>query len=122
AGFGLSLPAIPEIVALDGSHSLDPEGRALTYQWRQTQGPTAQLLGASQSRAAFRPAGAGAHEFELVGSDASSTSTPSGVTFYLGAVPPVANAGPTRYAGRATITLDGSGSFAPNTNAPLTYS
>ncbi len=122
AGFGQSMTPIPQIVALDGSHSLDPEGMTLAYQWRQTQGPTAQLLSASQSRAAFLPAGAGAYEFELTVSDRFSTGTPSRVSFYLGTVPPIANAGPTRYAGRANITLDGSGSFAPNTNAQLTYS
>lgn len=122
AGFGQSNSVIPQIVALDGSHSLDPEGAALACHWRQTQGPVAQLLGASQSRAAFLPAGAGAYEFELTVSDLFSTSTPSRVTFYLGVVPPIANAGPTRYAGRTTVTLDGSGSFIPNTNAPLTYS
>jgi hypothetical protein len=122
AGFSQSMLVIPQIVALDGSHSMDPKGAALTYHWRQTQGPSAQLLGAAQARAAFIPAGAGAYEFELTVSNLFSASTPSRATFYLGVVPPVANAGPTRYAGRASITLDGSGSFVPNTNAPLTYS
>ena len=122
AGFSQNMSAIPQIVALDGSHSMDPKGAALTYHWRQTQGPSAQLLGAAQARAAFIPAGAGAYEFELTVSNLFSAGTPSRATFYLGVVPPVANAGPTRYAGRATITLDGSGSFVPNTNAPLTYS
>ena len=122
AGFSQNMLAIPQIVALDGSHSMDPKGAALTYHWRQTQGPSAQLLGAAQARAAFIPAGAGAYEFELTVSNLFSASTPSRATFYLGAVPPIANAGPTRYAGRTTVTLDGSGSFIPNTNAPLSYS
>ena len=122
AGYGQSLAAIPQIVALDGSHSMDPEGAPLTYHWQQTQGPVAQLFSASQSRAAFVPAGAGVYEFQLTARDQFSTSTPSRVTFYLGALPPIANAGATRYFGRTQIQLDGSASSVPNTNTPLTYS
>ena len=121
AGFGRSLPVVPATVALDGSHSFDPEGTPLLYYWKQTQGPAADLAGASQSRAVFTPAGAGVYEFELTVSDKISLSAPSRCTFYLGTVPPVANAGLTHYAGRTSVTLDGSGSFAPNTNAPLSY-
>jgi hypothetical protein len=121
SGFGRSLPAVPESIALDGSHSFDPEGSALSYEWRQTQGPIAELLNADQAKAIFKPAGDGVYEFELVVSDKLSFSAPSRCLFYLGVVPPVANAGLTRYAGRGNVTLDGSASFAPNTNTPLTY-
>jgi hypothetical protein len=34
AGFSQSMLVIPQIVALDGSHSMDPKGAPLTYHWR----------------------------------------------------------------------------------------
>ncbi|MBC8094824.1 MAG: right-handed parallel beta-helix repeat-containing protein, partial [Akkermansiaceae bacterium] len=122
AGFGRNLPIVPEVLVLDGSHSLDPEGAPLEYQWQQIAGPLVALSDSTSPRPSFRPVEAGKYEFELTVQDEFSTSPPERVRFYLGQVPPVANAGLTRYAGRVQIILDGSGSFAPNSTAPLEYS
>jgi hypothetical protein len=121
AGESQSLVLVPEVLLLNGSHSLDPEGQPLVYHWRQTGGPSVPFLTAGSPRPAVRPPGPGVYEFELTVSDQFNTSPPDSVRFYLGQVPPVANAGPIRYAGRIPITLDGSGSFAPNNSAPLEY-
>ena len=122
AGLGQSLPVIPEALVLDGSHSLDPEGQPLSYRWRQTAGPSVPLTGFQSPRPSVRPTGPGVYEFELTVSDGENTSPPDSVKFHIGRVPPGGNAGPTRYAGRQKIFLDGSGSFAPNNDAPLQYS
>jgi len=121
AGEGQSSTVVPEVVMLNGSHSFDPEGQALLYHWRQTGGPSVQWSSAEALRPTVKTAGPGMYEFELTVSDAFNTSPPDAVRFYLGQVPPVADAGLTRYAGRSPITLDGSGSFAPNNSTPLEY-
>lgn len=122
AGLGQSLAEIPEELTLDGTHSLDPENQPLVYHWRQAAGPTAELSQADSPRAVFRPSGPGVYEFELTVSDAFQTSAPDRVVFSLGEVPPVADAGRTRYvSGTQIFYLDGSGSFAPNSTAPLQY-
>lgn len=121
AGLGLSLREIPEVLVLDGSHSLDPEHQPLAYAWRQTAGPSVILAAADSSRPSFRPTEPGVYEFALTVRDGLTTSPPDSVKFYLGRVPPVADAGATRYAGRGRISLDGSGSFAPNRDEPLEY-
>ncbi|MBL9175027.1 MAG: right-handed parallel beta-helix repeat-containing protein [Verrucomicrobiales bacterium] len=121
AGLGQSFREVPEVLVLNGSHSLDPEQQPLTYHWRQTAGPSVELSAPQSPRPTFRPDGPGVYEFELTVRDAFADSPPDVVTYYLGRVPPVANAGTTRYAGRAKVTLDGSGSFAPNSDEPLEY-
>jgi len=121
AGEEQSLAVVPEVLLLNGSHSLDPEGQALVYHWRQTGGPPVPVSDAESPRPTVRPPGPGVYDFELTVSDRFNTSPPDTVRFYLGQVSPVADAGPIRYAGRTPITLDGSGSFAPNNSAPLEY-
>jgi hypothetical protein len=121
AGLGRSLATVPDSLVLDGSHCLDPEGQPLMYHWRQVAGPIGQWNNAQSVHPVFKPAGPGVYGFELVASDAFQSSVPDRVTYYLGKVPPVANAGLTRYAGRGAITLDGSRSFAPNNSAPLEF-
>ena len=122
AGQSQSFREVPEVVVLNGSHSLDPEEQPLTYQWRQIAGPSVDLSAPKSPRPSFRPDGPGVYEFELTVRDAFADSTPDLVKFHLGRVPPVANAGRTRYAGRGKISLDGSASFAPNSDDPLEYS
>ena len=52
---GLSRLGVPEnsVVELDGTGSYDPDGDALTYQWRQTGGPPVVLNNATSAIATF---------------------------------------------------------------------
>ena len=71
-------------VALDGSRSNDPEGRALTYVWRQTYGPGVTLSNTATARPSFI-APTGLEEdtelrFSLAVSDGVNQSLPDVVT------------------------------------------
>ncbi len=62
--------AARERVTLDGSASLDGDGDALTFRWRQVEGPEVVLDGADTERPYFTaPAGRHAMVFELVVAD-----------------------------------------------------
>ena len=72
-------------VRLDGSGSSDPDGDALTFQWRQTGGETAELRGDDTATPSFMaPAVLGALVFELEVSDGTVSDTDT-VTVGVGA-------------------------------------
>jgi hypothetical protein len=64
-----------EEVQLDGSGSFDPESRAISYEWRQTAGPSVELQGRDTPWPKFVPVAPGLYEFELVVRSAPSASS-----------------------------------------------
>jgi hypothetical protein len=59
-------------VTLQGGGSTDPDGDALTFEWRTLSSPsgvTVSLTGAATAQATFTPTVAGVYEFELTVSD-----------------------------------------------------
>lgn len=59
AGRDVVVP-LGETLLLDGRSSSDPEGTALTYEWRQLDGPPVELLAARTSSPSFKAEVAGA--------------------------------------------------------------
>lgn len=105
---------------LDGSGSSDPDGDAITYEWKEggsVVGTTAKL---SLTRKA------GTYTFTLKVTDPSGASSTDDVAVTVNAEPnqtPVANAGPDQYITSyygLLVKLNGSGSSDPDGD-PLTY-
>lgn len=112
------------------SHSLDPDGDVLSYQWVQIGGPAVTIKHDDEDHAhvvipAVTPEqGSITLTFQLVVSDAidtndaaalSTTSNPVNITVHHANRAPVADAGANKAAPESSIvTLDGSGSFDPD--------
>jgi hypothetical protein len=114
-----------DLVTLDGTGSMDPDGDSLTFGWTFTSKPggsTAALSGAATSGPTFTPDVDGAYVIQLVVNDGTDDSAPDTVTVTTAAnTAPVADAGPdqTVTAGDL-VTLDGTGSMDPDGDS-LTY-
>lgn len=112
-------------VALDGTHSADPDGDVLAFSWRQLAGPTVTLSGSDQSAPSVTLSLPGTYIFDLVVSDGALTSEPDTVSVIVKAGvlnrSPVAEAGPDRVVNEgAAVALDGTASSDPDGNA-LTF-
>jgi PKD repeat protein len=123
-GPGPRTMVVGETITLDGSHSVDPNGGTLTWQWKVVSGPV--LLGSNTSATTTLTASAGGQGIvSLTANDgAQSTTAQLRIDVWTASAPamPVASAGSaqTVLAG-STVTLDGSGSFDPNAQV-LAYS
>ncbi|HUQ87853.1 MAG TPA: PKD domain-containing protein [Vicinamibacterales bacterium] len=111
-------------VALDGSHSLDADGDALTFLWTFTSRPAGSGATLSSSTAVtpgFAIDRPGSYALQLVVNDGALSSAPDTVIISTTNSAPVANAGADRSAvvGQ-TVTLDGSQS-ADVDGDPLTF-
>lgn len=104
-----------EATTLDGSQSVDPEGKPLTYQWRQVSGIPLMIKDPNTVKPSITPYAYGRVVLELVVSDGVTSNLPGATILLLindetNSIP-VADAGPdqTVLAG-VQITLDGSAS------------
>ena len=106
----------PAQIELDGTASNDPDGRPLTYQWRQLTGPTSQLQDATNSKAHVILRRAGDYTFSLiVTNDRGEKSPASQIRVTIKDIDPFAHAGHTFAAKlNTTVTLDGTKSDDPN--------
>ncbi len=119
--------AVGTFVTLDGTASYDPLGGPLTYEWvidSRPTGSTAVLSDPASVNPSFTPDVVGHYSVRLVvrntGGDASD---PSWMTVTAG-TQPIADPGPDQsgLAVGSQVTLDGSGSSAPDGNVPLSFS
>lgn len=111
-------------VMLDGSESSDEDGDELAYDWSQTGGPAVELSDAdTDSPSFFAPSHPTLLTFSLTVADGSDLSEPDFVKVRVPASDPSPTAvvDPTQpVASGATVSLDGSASWDPN-SLPLQY-
>jgi hypothetical protein len=109
-------------VMLDGSGSFDPEHMPLSYRWTQLSGWIVDLSDPTAVNPTFNHPWPGVYAFQLVVNDGIQDSQPTTVSVLVGPDhPPVANAGPTRYAATNAVMLDGTGSYDPDDCGTLSY-
>ena len=123
AGFAQTVAAEAE-VTLDGLEKSSESGGSLAYEWTQTRGPSVSLSGANTATPTFTMV---SHPtlltFSLVVRDGLIHSAPDYVDVRVpsSTSKPTAVAGPEQtVASGASVQLDGSGSWDPNSE-PLTY-
>jgi hypothetical protein len=110
-------------VQLDGSHSTDVDGDALTYAWAilsVPSGSNATLSNATAVQPTFVADRVGTYILQLIVNDGIVDSSPATVMISTGDVPPVASPGPGQTVSvGTTVTLNGSAS-TDSDGLPLT--
>ena len=100
-----------EIVRLDGSGSLAPEGEEMRYGWQQQEGPAVALLNADTATPSFSADQEGVYRFALVVNDGQQDSEPDEVVVQVALqqnARPVANGGADQMAAvNEVVRLDG---------------
>ena len=116
---------INTLVELDGSSSSDPdEHNPLSYQWTQTGGTNVTLSSDTIVDPTFTsPSEATTLTFSLVVKDSLGMfSSADEVTITVVNLAPISDAGPDQTVSTSDLTtLDGSSSYDPEDNLPLTY-
>lgn len=111
-------------ISLDGSHSYDPDGDSLKYQWwlhPEVSSSGAKLMANTDPTAAFTPDVSGRYDVALVVNDGQLDSVPMILTVAVNNTAPIASA-KTNLTGpvNTPIILDGSKSSDPDGDS-LTY-
>ena len=118
------LVTVGQLAQLNGSHSTDVDGNALTYSWSLLSvpaGSTAALSNPSAVNPTFTVDVAGTYVAQLIVNDGMLNSTPATVLLTTNMVlAPTANPGPNQTVDHKTkVTLNGSGTDPQG--LPLTY-
>ena len=79
-----------ETITLDGSNSSDPEGRPLSFTWRQIEGTQVALSDPEIARPTFSTLDPGNYAFELVVHDGATASVPDTVVVEIVSIADVA--------------------------------
>lgn len=116
------------IVTLDAIGSYDYEGTPLNYFWEQASGPQVELSDMRAAQPTFTAPTTTSGNIVLTfyvsandGEAITKSSSPVTITVQPNNHPPIANAGTAAtYVTKATVRLDGSGSYDPDGD-PLTY-
>ena len=100
------------LVMLDGTGSIDPDGDMLTYSWNQDTGPSVALVGENTAKPTFTPANVGTFSFRVHVDDGFGGTSEDTVTVTIWGLPPVAELIATPQVARVgeKIAFDGSGS------------
>ncbi len=123
AGQDQSTTVLPDVIALDGSGSYDPDGnKNLTYRWSQVSGISVKIKDANTPTATFCPTDYGTYTFELAISDGLIDSRPDSVCIVIdNGYIPVADVGLPVYTDGDAVTLDGTKSYDPDNSGDLLY-
>ncbi len=111
-----------DVVALDGSGSVDPDGDTLTFQWSAAGGSVVAITDASEAKASFVAPATGGHIFvQLVVDDGTDESAPALVDVHVNAAPVAAVSGPASTPDHVAAALIGSADDEPGSTLAFSW-